>query len=143
MLFLIEKIIFKKGRLSENSRQYGGRLLIYYLREEDSGDYECYTLDGHSNHVRLIVNSNYQSDRYRQIFYNDRGNYKLSNRNDISDDLIQLVSSIDKDLIELKNDIQYPVENVCTGLTNSHNLKIEWYDPHGNVSFKHFNLFLF
>ena len=119
-------------------------MLIYYLREEDSGDYECYTLDGHSNHVRLIVNNNNnQPVSYRQFFYNDQRNYKFSNKNDLSDDLIQLVSSIDKDSIELKSNIQYPIEILCTGLTNSHNLKIEWYNPHGEVDINSCILFLF
>ena len=43
--------------MSEYSRDYGSYLLIYYLNDEDSGYYECFTRDGHTSRTRLIVTS--------------------------------------------------------------------------------------
>lgn len=42
--------------MSDDSEEYGGRLLIYNVKVEDSGDYECYLQNSHkSSRVRLQV----------------------------------------------------------------------------------------
>jgi hypothetical protein len=42
--------------MSDDSEEYGGRLLIYNVKTEDSGDYECYLQNSHkSSRVRLQV----------------------------------------------------------------------------------------
>jgi len=42
--------------MSDDSEEYGGRLLIYNVKVEDSGDYECFLQNSHkSSRVRLQV----------------------------------------------------------------------------------------
>lgn len=41
--------------MSEFNRQYDGKVLIYYLSAEDSGEYECFLPSGESRRVSLKV----------------------------------------------------------------------------------------
>lgn len=41
--------------ISEYNREYDGKVLIYYLSSEDSGEYECYLPNGESRRVVLKV----------------------------------------------------------------------------------------
>ena len=41
--------------ISEYNREYDGKVLIYYLSAEDSGEYECYLPNGESRRVVLKV----------------------------------------------------------------------------------------
>jgi len=41
--------------LSSYSQEYMNKLLIYYLKEEDSGSYECFLSNGQSSEIRLVV----------------------------------------------------------------------------------------
>jgi hypothetical protein len=47
---------FKK--IGEYAREHGIKLYIYYLKEEDAGEYECYLPNGQKNRVRLAVLKN-------------------------------------------------------------------------------------
>ncbi len=61
--------------MSEYSRDYGSYLLIYYLNDEDSGYYECYTRDGHSSRTRLIVTSH--DSNVINIPYNQQNLFRI------------------------------------------------------------------
>jgi hypothetical protein len=41
--------------MGDYAREYGKKLYIYYLRESDSGTYECYLPNGHFNQFKLTV----------------------------------------------------------------------------------------
>jgi hypothetical protein len=41
--------------MSDYARDHGSKLFIYYLKETDSGWYECSTANGHSNRIHLTV----------------------------------------------------------------------------------------
>jgi hypothetical protein len=42
--------------MSDDSEEYGGKLLIYNVKVEDGGDYECYLQNSHkSSRVKLQV----------------------------------------------------------------------------------------
>lgn len=41
--------------MGEYAREYGKKLYIYYLRESDSGTYECYLPNGDFNEFKLTV----------------------------------------------------------------------------------------
>jgi 3-keto-L-gulonate-6-phosphate decarboxylase len=42
--------------MSDESEEYGGRLIIKDLKKEDAGDYECFLASGQTSRVRLMVN---------------------------------------------------------------------------------------
>ena len=42
--------------MSDESEEYGGRLIIKELKKEDAGEYECYLSSGQTSRVRLMVN---------------------------------------------------------------------------------------
>lgn len=41
--------------MGEYAREYGKKLYIYYLKESDSGTYECYLPNGDFNEFKLTV----------------------------------------------------------------------------------------
>ena len=48
--------------MSDYSRPYDGKLYIYYLKQQDAGDYECYLQNGQSERVRLTVGDKQHED---------------------------------------------------------------------------------
>lgn len=79
---------------------------MYNLKQEDSGEYECFTNDGRNKRYRLIVN-NPQAYQYQIRAYVEN-------------------SDIDYRNGETK-------KQICKALTNGPELTIEWYDPYGQV----------
>lgn len=63
--------LFKE--MSTYSRDYGDKLLIYYLKEEDSGDYECFLNNQVLNRIRLTVKSS--NNEYNINLYPPQENY--------------------------------------------------------------------
>ena len=41
--------------MSDYTRLYQGKLYLYYLKLEDSGEYECYLPDGRTSIIKLEV----------------------------------------------------------------------------------------
>lgn len=116
------KIFFFFKRLSDYTRDYQGKLYIYYSKKEDSGEYECYLPDGRRSVVRLeVIDPNDQS-----ISGGDSGSqgggYKYAVR-----------GSVENPSLKFKNGDS--VEQTCSGLTNGDSLSIEWYGPNGRVSY--------
>lgn len=60
--------------MSTYSRDYGDKLLIYYLKEEDSGEYECFLHNQVLNRIRLTVKSN-NNNEYNFNLYPPQENY--------------------------------------------------------------------
>lgn len=46
--------------MSDYTRDYQGKLYIYYLKAEDAGEYECSSPDGRTSVVRLRVGGDSQ-----------------------------------------------------------------------------------
>ena len=64
LFLMIFKIKLKE--FSHYAREYGKKLFIYYLREEDAGDYECYLDNGQSNLIHLMVRAKPTSEEKYQ-----------------------------------------------------------------------------
>lgn len=47
--------------MSDYTRDYQGKLYMYYLKAEDAGEYECSSPDGRTSVVRLRVGGDSQS----------------------------------------------------------------------------------
>ena len=52
--------------MSDYTRFYQGKLYLYYLKLEDSGEYECYLPDGRTSIVKLEVKGE-ESEKISQI----------------------------------------------------------------------------
>jgi hypothetical protein len=102
--------------LSDYAREHLGKLYIYYLKVEDSGQYECYLPDGRTARVRLTVTA--QGAQPTQAPYQPEGEFAI--RVYLERDNIQLRPSQSE-------------EQVCTAMTNGYSLEIEWYNPRGEV----------
>lgn len=101
------------GDKSAYSQENLGKLYLYYLKLEDSGEYECYTDDGRSaNRVRLIVRDPSATERPSVSEYAIRTYLEKSN-------------------IDFKSGESH--HQVCTGMTNGNDLRIEWYDQRGQL----------
>ena len=74
--------------MSDDSEEYGGKLIIRNLKMEDSGEYECYLSSGQaSDKVQLTVinekqHSNEQLQFVREIDENVELTCQLSNHDD-------------------------------------------------------------
>ena len=75
--------------MSDDSEEYGGKLIIRNLKKEDNGEYECYLPSGQaSDRVRLTVISGEQPAASEQIQFdreideNVELTCQLSNHND-------------------------------------------------------------
>ena len=100
--------------MSEYSRDYGSYLLIYYLNDEDSGYYECFTRDGHTSRTRLIVTSH--DSNVINIPYNGQNLYRVPETTttlsyDNYQSRSQVVTDIDSN-IELNCDLEVEDEFV-------------------------------
>ena len=85
-----------------------GKLYLYYLKQEDGGEYECYTPDGRGhNRVQLVVKDP-----------NNHPEYSIR-------------TVLEKSHIEFRAGESH--EQMCTGMTNGDDLRIEWYDKKGKV----------
>ena len=115
ILFFFKLNLFLQ-RLSDYTRDYQGKLYIYYLKREDAGEYECYLPDGRRSTVRLVVkDSNDQSGQNGQ----SGGEYAIR-------------GSVESQLLKFKDGES--VEQTCSGLTNGDSLNIEWFGPNNRVS---------
>jgi hypothetical protein len=59
------------------------KLLIYYLKEEDSGSYECFLSNGQSSEIRLLVNRVKLVDREQDEEQHVNNHHNNQNRNQI------------------------------------------------------------
>ncbi len=64
--------------MSAYSRDYGDKLLIYYLKEEDSGDYECFLHNQVLNRIRLTVKSNNNNEHNFNLHPGQENNHQPS-----------------------------------------------------------------
>ncbi|CAF0767900.1 unnamed protein product [Brachionus calyciflorus] len=107
--------------ITDYNREFNGKLLLYYLRIEDSGLYECELPDGRRSQVRLRVTSqdNQPQQTTTQVVPTTRPDY---------DEQIYAIRAYVRDqTIEYKSGDN--VEQECDAMTNGNSLEIKWFDP--------------
>lgn len=139
--------------MSEYVQEHLGKLYIYYLKLEDSGEYECQAEDGSREKVYLRV---YDGDQPPApgpgpqpepeqpgdecVWLNNLKSKLLSFKikivfnNTINfEDKYAIRAYVEQPVIRFKNGQN--VEQICTGMTNGNNLEIEWYNQRQQVRF--------
>lgn len=111
--------------MSEYIQEYYGKLYIYYLKMDDSGEYECQSADGRRDKVYLRV---YDGDRPPAPEERptdpstDPSGYKYAVR-----------AYVQETTIRFRNG--QTVEQECNAMTNGNNMEIEWYNQRQQVRY--------
>lgn len=133
--------------MSDYVQEYYGKLYIYYLKLEDSGEYECQAEDGRTEKVSLRVYSGDQPepepeprpepqperpDTRNLLYYTSIPNRQtMTHISTFFLDKYAIRASLSDNVIKFQPG--QTIEQECNALTNGYTMEIEWYNPRKQV----------
>lgn len=121
------------GKLSEYSRDYGNKLLIYFLKEQDSGYYECFLPNGRSSRVTLNVGNSFEKNN--NLEQEDPHQTKHENEHTEQEPISHYRQLEEKLNFEynVEKDVDSNVELSC-GLNDDEENELKWRKINGKLS---------